>query len=379
MVDNSMPLTYFFEGLEVYFAPMVALIVFGVVVLRNTLAPRMMRRLFFAETLLIFTLILASWFDKTLSGFGDDGLAYHFHRATTFINFAFSPITSIIASLIYRKKGLNKRDMVFLFPEVANIALCIASIFTGWIFYIDTANVYSRGAVFYLPFIINAIYAGFVVFYSTKQVNKADQKLETYSVLLLFACIFAGVIIQLTLQLRFMIWSIAVFALLFYYVILCCELVIYDQLTGALSRDGFRLSFQNKKAKEGVIAMIDMNGLKETNDRLGHDKGDQALYHLAQIVLQSRPKHSWLYHYGGDEFVFVAHGCDVKAIQVMLAKCEIDAGALTEPVSFAYGVVALGKGDDLYSRLQEADKAMYEMKRGMKGGSGNPSTSVADI
>jgi GGDEF domain-containing protein len=52
---------------------------------------------------------------------------------------------------------------------------------------------------------------------------------------------------------------------------------MYDQLTGAFSRDAFRLMFQNRRGKEGVIAMIDLNGLKEINDQQGHEKGDQAL------------------------------------------------------------------------------------------------------
>ena len=61
------------------------------------------------------------------------------------------------------------------------------------------------------------VLAGMVVFYSTQQKDRPDQKLETLTVLVLFVCIFLGVLLQLLLHLRFLIWSTAVMALVIYY------------------------------------------------------------------------------------------------------------------------------------------------------------------
>ena len=163
------------------------------------------------------------------------------------------------------------------------------------------------------------------------------------------------------------------------YMVLAYQFLIYDQLTGAFSRDGFRLNFQNRRARDGVLAMIDLNGLKEINDAQGHEVGDHALYQFSQILLHSKMRPSRLYRYGGDEFVLLVKKSNVKAVQVMLAKCAIDAAALEVPLSFSYGVVEVHNGDDFYSRLQEADTLMYEMKRTMKNGAEKKPISQADI
>jgi diguanylate cyclase (GGDEF)-like protein len=373
------PKTLFEEGLEAYFAPLILLLVFAVVVTKNLLVPRTMRKLFLYESLLLLILLLASWVDKFLEGFGDDGISFYFRRVTTFISFAFSPLTCILAALLYRKRKLSKRDILLALPEIVNIGLCVGSLFYPLVFSISATNVYSRGILFIYPFAVNAFYASVVVYYSTKQVDKPDLKLETIAIFVLFGSIFAAVIIQLALKLRFLIWSTTIFAMAFYYVVLCYGYVIYDQLTGAFSCDGFRLTFQNKKAKSGVLAMIDLNGLKEINDAQGHEKGDEALFNVSQILLHSKGKNARLYRYGGDEFVLVAHKCDLKSIQVMLAKCEIDAGALEQPLSFAYGIVEIHEGDDLYSQLEKADVAMYEMKRSYKSDAKKKPISQVDL
>ena len=373
------PKTLFEEGLEAYFAPLLVLLVFVIVVVKNLLMPRSMRRLFFYESMLLFILLMASWCDAFLEGFDDDGLAFYFRRGTSFINFAFSPLACILAALLYRKQELRRRDILLAIPEAVNIILCVISLFYPLIFSISSSNVYSRGPLFLYPFFVNAFYASVVVYYSTKQPDKPDLKLETVAIFLLFGAIFSAVIIQLVLKLRFLIWSTAILAMAFYYVILFYGYVMYDQLTGAFSRDGFRLMFQNKRVKEGVIAMIDLNGLKEINDRQGHEKGDQALVNVSQILLHAKNKYSRLYRYGGDEFVLAAHHCDLKSVQVLLAKAEIDAEALEPPLSFAYGIVEIHDGDDLYSQFEKADALMYEMKRGYKGDAKKKPASEVDL
>ena len=361
------PRTLFNEGLEAYFGPLILLVIFFFIVVKNPLVPRSSRKFFLLEGVLLFVLILASWSDKVLEGFGDDGIAYLFRRMTTFLNFAFSPLTCVLPILLYRKRGFSRIDFLLVLPEFINVILCLFSLNYPVVFFVTPINGYSRSPFFFFPFAVDVFYAGVVGYYSTKQVNKPDSKFETTAVFVLFGCIFTAVIIQMTLQLRFLIWSTAVLAVSAYYIFLCYGYVIYDQLTGAYSRDGFRLTFLTKKAKAGVLAMIDLNRLKQINDNSGHESGDKALFNISQILLHAKAKNARLYRYGGDEFVLVAPQGSLKAVQVMLAKCEIDAGALEPPLSFSYGVVEVSEGDDLFSRLEEADFLMYEMKRRYKG------------
>ena len=53
-----------------------------------------------------------------------------------------------------------------------------------------------------------------------------------------------------------------------------------------------------------AVVMIDLNQLKEVNDRFGHEKGNIALQSLCQAVCHIY-KHSPVYRIGGDEFVVI--------------------------------------------------------------------------
>ena len=114
---------------------------------------------------------MASWLDKILEGFGDDGLAFYFRKGTSFLNFAFSPLAPIIAAVLYRKKGFSRRDILFFLPEILNLTLCVVSLFTGLVFNVTPTNEYSRGLLFFLPFVINGFYAGMILAVQTYSVH----------------------------------------------------------------------------------------------------------------------------------------------------------------------------------------------------------------
>ena len=53
------------------------------------------------------------------------------------------------------------------------------------------------------------------------------------------------------------------------------------------------------------MAIIDVDNLKEVNDRFGHIAGDSALQRLAECMNNQKRKVDILARYGGDEFVFI--------------------------------------------------------------------------
>ena len=51
------------------------------------------------------------------------------------------------------------------------------------------------------------------------------------------------------------------------------------------------------------VAYIDLNGLKQVNDSLGHEAGDRLICSAAQCILKTFPENA--YRIGGDEFVII--------------------------------------------------------------------------
>lgn len=63
----------------------------------------------------------------------------------------------------------------------------------------------------------------------------------------------------------------------------------HDDMTGLLNRKQFLedLKAAHRDAEEDVLLMIDADGFKQINDRLGHLKGDEALVSIAAAIRAS--------------------------------------------------------------------------------------------
>ena len=118
------------------------------------------------------------------------------------------------------------------------------------------------------------------------------------------------------------------------------------------------------------IFMIDLNFLKRTNDKYGHEVGDQYISDFAQILCNSIPTGNFIGRFGGDEFIVVLFMTDEHKIKEVLqrieknVKGENDLGR--EPqISYSIGsAFSLHyQGKTLMELLEIADKHMYEAKR----------------
>ena len=81
-----------------------------------------------------------------------------------------------------------------------------------------------------------------------------------------------------------------------------------DQLTGLNNRRFFEEKILEIDREENLpltIAMIDVNGLKLTNDAFGHSMGDKLLKSVAETLKENCPKEGLISRIGGDEFVLL--------------------------------------------------------------------------
>lgn len=82
----------------------------------------------------------------------------------------------------------------------------------------------------------------------------------------------------------------------------------HDQLTGLYNRHFFEEELLRLDAERNLpftIAMVDVNGLKLTNDAFGHEAGDLLLKNVAKVLKSECRTDDIISRIGGDEFVIL--------------------------------------------------------------------------
>jgi diguanylate cyclase (GGDEF)-like protein/PAS domain S-box-containing protein len=90
------------------------------------------------------------------------------------------------------------------------------------------------------------------------------------------------------------------------------KLSMTDYLTGLYNRRYFEQEIERLDSIEHLplaIIMVDVNGLKLTNDAFGHLKGDEILKVVAGSLRELCPEAGFTARVGGDEFVIVCPNC----------------------------------------------------------------------
>ena len=139
-----------------------------------------------------------------------------------------------------------------------------------------------------------------------------------------------------------------------------------DVLTGVLNRNAMNNRITALcEDPAGIpehtgVVFADMNGLKYTNDHLGHSAGDQLLKNAA-IILKSTFAGAEIYRAGGDEFLILLPDTTEADMRKKITEIKKKA-ELFENVSFAAGSCLLQPGMDLRDAMSEADAQMYRDK-----------------
>jgi diguanylate cyclase (GGDEF)-like protein/PAS domain S-box-containing protein len=145
-----------------------------------------------------------------------------------------------------------------------------------------------------------------------------------------------------------------------------------DPLTGLANRRSLFESLHteicrcNRTKREFSFVLLDLDGLKETNDRYGHPVGDRALCRLGQILADCSRSVDTLARHGGDEFALILPETDVASAEVVAKRiCTLLEGDTEEPaLSVSFGIAGFPRGADAIATLiQAADVALYAMRR----------------
>lgn len=135
-----------------------------------------------------------------------------------------------------------------------------------------------------------------------------------------------------------------------------------DGLTGTFNRLKYneRLESYTENIPDSLATVfIDVDGLREINNRMGHDYGDSMLKTIAGVLSDVLGKDD-LYRIGGDEFVAILDNVTDTEVVEMLAEADrriIEAGYR---VSAGY---EWGRADDIAEMIKRAEQMMYEEKK----------------
>ncbi len=157
-----------------------------------------------------------------------------------------------------------------------------------------------------------------------------------------------------------------------------------DSMTGLLNRRAFfeeelprRFKRLERNKQSAVLLYLDLDNFKLVNDVHGHQKGDDAILCLRDMMIEfSRPRDAMV-RMGGDEFAMWMDGMSsdvmIKRVETILkaSECLLEfSGDDDHPLGVSIGVAQYDpdSGEDLESLVARADAAMYDVKRAGKGG-----------
>ncbi len=142
-----------------------------------------------------------------------------------------------------------------------------------------------------------------------------------------------------------------------------------DVLTGLQNRQAAEeaLAFMVQQQISFTLCFIDLDGLKNVNDRYGHEEGDRYIMTAAeQIHRACRSSGDRVFRYGGDEFLILfielAANAAEKRAETINENFRFLEG-FSYPLSVSYGVTQNTTESDWRKLITEADHAMYEQKR----------------
>ena len=153
------------------------------------------------------------------------------------------------------------------------------------------------------------------------------------------------------------------------------KMAVLDPLTGLYNRRSGEqrlaeeISRSHRHARPLTVLLLDLNGLKATNDTLGHPAGDQVIKHFAELLQKAIRGSDVAVRMGGDEFLAVLPECKPAEVHLVLNRLggkKTDFDGQTIDLLFSAGWTDYIPGEAPEEMLKRADAALYTNKRAAK-------------
>ena len=131
------------------------------------------------------------------------------------------------------------------------------------------------------------------------------------------------------------------------------NLVYYDGITKCHSRYYYDNIVKEKyKDRLCYVIYVDINGLKDINDKYGHHEGTKLIKQVASNLLNIEGAKD-ICRIGGDEFI-------------LFGDEDFDVGQMDNIPNISYGIHLKYANEDMVSACKKADSKMYAMKQQVK-------------
>jgi diguanylate cyclase (GGDEF)-like protein/PAS domain S-box-containing protein len=159
------------------------------------------------------------------------------------------------------------------------------------------------------------------------------------------------------------------------------EQAIRDPLTGLFNRHYFNsiiaseISRSDRYARPLSLMMLDVDGFRAVNNRMGHLTGDLVLQNVANLLSTAVRDSDRVIRYGGDEFLILmpetnGHGAALVIADRLRERIDVvldgtDAEQIGVALGLSIGIYSRVPGDSksLEEILEEVDRRMYADKR----------------
>jgi len=152
------------------------------------------------------------------------------------------------------------------------------------------------------------------------------------------------------------------------------DMATHDKLTGLFNRAYFHETLQqldDLKTQPISILMADIDLLKQTNDTLGHEAGDELIRRASSVFSECFRANDTVARIGGDEFVVLLPNANEDVARVILNRLRTTLANHNDfyeddPLEISFGI-ATSRPDELIADVQKrADERMYEEKKARK-------------
>lgn len=156
--------------------------------------------------------------------------------------------------------------------------------------------------------------------------------------------------------------------------------MMYDQLTktfnrrSGLSKLSRMVQYDNRRHLKVSLCFIDINGLKEVNDQLGHQFGDELIVSAVDGIKDEIREEDFIIRMGGDEFLIIFNGVDQDVAEKVWERINHSYEQINKQeerryiISVSHGIVDIGSNEisEVESLIKSADDKMYAEKKYIK-------------
>ena len=227
-----------------------------------------------------------------------------FHSCIKAIEFTVTPIipASYITIIDYKNhKKFSNFFMILLL--IINTFLEFININMPFIFYIDENNIYKHGSCYFIYIFIYSIEIAIFIFELLRHTKKYQVR-NIATLISILAFLLIGLSVRLIDSAIYTDWLIVAITYLLFVIYYSDLSLKVDPLTDLLNRKSYEYKLKKLDYTTAII-LLDVDQFKQTNDKYGHQAGDNLLKLISRTIIKAYGKYGYCYRIGGDEFCVI--------------------------------------------------------------------------